>query len=264
MSNAFFFGSLELRAGVDVALEGAVVNIGAVVVQEGQHGLVHGSVPLNVPWESVSVSVHVLVVLMVDWSLASSPLAVRIGHRWVLGQHAAYRPVEQVWVIDQCLGVERMIVEHQGAISAETTADTPNNEVHDPAVGKQAPRVEVLDGQFTNDGETENDTNLGPGRIVCPVEVRLVSRSCDHAKIVTWEPTFQNGKVVLSLRSQFELTLFKDVLADTETDKFAILDVFRGLWIDSSPLAVIVSVLKSSSKTGNTQLMLFKSQFEMK
>ena len=51
---------------------------------------------------------------------------------------------------------------------------------------------------------------------------------------------------MLGLRSVFELTFFKDVLADTEADKFAILDVLRSLWIDSSPLAVIISVLKSS------------------
>lgn len=221
-------------------------------MQVRQYGLIHGAVPLNVPWESVAVSVHILVVLMVDWSLASSPLAVRIGHRRVLGQHAADRPVEQVRVVDQCFGVERVIVEHQGAIGSETTADTPNNEVADPAVGKQAPRVEVLDWQLANDCETENHTDLGPSCIICPVEVRLVSRSRDHAKIVTWEPTLQNGKVVLSLRSQFELTLFKDVLADTEADKFAILDVFRGLWIDTSPLAVIISVLISSRKTSST------------
>lgn len=50
---------------------------------------------------------------------------------------------------------------------------------------------------------------------------------------------------MLGLRSVFELTFFKDVLADTEADKFAILDVLRSLWIDSSPLAVIISVLKS-------------------
>ena len=39
--DAFFVGSLELRASVDVALEGAVVDIGAVIVEEGKHGLVH-------------------------------------------------------------------------------------------------------------------------------------------------------------------------------------------------------------------------------
>ena len=33
--------SLELRASVDVALEGAIVDIGAVIVEEGKHGLVH-------------------------------------------------------------------------------------------------------------------------------------------------------------------------------------------------------------------------------
>lgn len=250
--DAFFVGSLELRASVDVALEGAVVDIGAVVVKVGQHGLVHGAVPLDVPWESVAVPVHVLVILVVDWRLASSPLAVRVGHGWVLGQHAADRPVEQVGVVHQCLGVERVIVEHYGSVCTQATADTPNNEVHDPAVGQQAPSVKVLDGQLANHGETKNHADLGPCRIVGPVEVRLVGGASDHTEIVSGEPALQHSKVVLGLRSQFELTLFKDVLADTEADKFAILDVIGGLGIDTSPLAVIVSVLKSSSKTSNT------------
>lgn len=163
--------SLELRASVDVALEGAVVDIGAVVVQEGQDRLVHGTVPLDVPWESVSVSVHVLVVLVIDWVLASSPLAVRIRHRWVLGQHAADCPVEQIWIVDQSLGVECVIVEHDWAISTQTTADTPNNEVADPAVGQEASRVEVLDWQLANHGESKKHTNLCPGCVVCPIEV---------------------------------------------------------------------------------------------
>ena len=221
-------------------------------MEVGQHGLVHGTVPLDVPWEPVAVPVHILVILVVDWRLASSPLAVRIGHRWVLGQDAADRPVEQIWVVHQCLSVERVIVEHQGAVSAQATADTPNDEVHDPAVSQQAPRVEVLDGQLANHGETEDDADLSPSRIVSPVEVRLVGRACDHAEIVAGEPALKHSKVVLGLGSQFELTLFKDVLADTEADKFAILDVIGGLGIDTSPLAVIVSVLKSSSKTSDT------------
>ena len=127
-------GSLELGTGVDVALEGSVVDIGAVVVKIRHGWLVHGAIPLDVPWLSVPVSVHVLVVLMVDWSLTSSPLSVRIGNGWVLGEHAADGPVEQVGVIDQSLGVEGMVIEDQGAVMAETTADTPNNEVADPAI----------------------------------------------------------------------------------------------------------------------------------
>ena len=83
----------------------------------------------------MSVSVHILVVLMVDWSLASSPLSVRVGHGRVLWEDAGNRPVEQVWVVDQRLVVEGVIVHHQRTVIAETTSDTPNDEVADPSVG---------------------------------------------------------------------------------------------------------------------------------
>ena len=185
---------------------------------------------------------------MIDWSLASSPLTVRIGHRWVLGKNAADRPVEQIWVVHQSLGVEGVIVQHNGSIAAETAADTPNDEVADPTVGQPAPHVEVFNGKLTDNGEAEKDTKLGPCGVVRPVEVRLVGGSRDHAQIVSGEPARKHGDIVLSLWSQFELTLFQDVLTNTEADKFTILNVFRSLGVDSSPLAIIIGVLKSSVK----------------
>ena len=196
----------------------------------------------------MTVTIHVLVILVIDWSLASSPLTVRIGHGWVLGKNAADRPVEQIWVVHQSLGVEGVIVQHNGSIAAETAADTPNDEVADPAVGQPAPHVEVFDGELADDGESEEDTKLCPGGVVRPVEVRLVGGSRDHAQIVSGEPALKHGEVVLSLCSQLKLTLFQDVLTNTEADKFTILNVFRSLGVDSSPLAIIIGVLKSSVK----------------
>ena len=196
----------------------------------------------------MAVTIHVLVILVIDWSLASSPLTVRIGHGWVLGKNAADRPVEQIWVVHQSLGVEGMIVQDNGSIAAETAADTPNDEVADPAISQPASHVEVFDGELANDGESEEDTKLCPGGVVRPVEVRLVGGSRDHAQIVSGEPALKHGEVVLSLCSQLKLTLFQDVLTNTEADKFTILNVFRSLGVDSSPLAIIIGVLKSSVK----------------
>ena len=196
----------------------------------------------------MAVTIHVLVILVIDWSLASSPLTVRIGHGWVLGKNAADRPVEQIWVVHQSLGVEGMIVQDNGSIAAETAADTPNDEVADPAISQPAPHIEVFDGELANDGESEEDTKLCPGGVVRPVEVRLVGGSRDHAQIVSGEPALKHSEVVLSLCSQLKLTLFQDVLTNTEADKFTILNVFRSLGVDSSPLAIIIGVLKSSVK----------------
>ena len=105
---------------------------------EVRHGrLVLGTVPSHVPWPSMSVSVHVLVVLMVDWSLASSPLSVRIGHGRVLWEDAGNRPVEQVWVVDKSLVVEGVIVHHNWAVITETTSNTPKDEEADPTEANQ-------------------------------------------------------------------------------------------------------------------------------
>ena len=126
--------SLELGNSIDVALEGTVVNIGSVVVKVGHDWLVHGTIPLDVAWLSHAVSVHILVVLMVNWSLASSPLSVRIGDRRVLGENAGNSPVEEIWIVDESLGVESVIVEDKWAIVSETTADTSEDEVANPTV----------------------------------------------------------------------------------------------------------------------------------
>ena len=83
-----------------------------------------GTVPLDVAGLSHSVPVHILVVLVIDWSLASSPLAVRIRHRWVLWEDTSDGPVEEVRMVDQSLSVEGVIVEDQGLVVPETASNT--------------------------------------------------------------------------------------------------------------------------------------------
>jgi len=181
-------------------------------VEVGHGRLVLGTVPSHVPWLSMSVSVHVLVVLMVDWSLASSPLSVRVGHGWVLGQDAGNRPVEQVWVVHERLVVEGMIVHHDGAVVAQATADTTNYEEADPSVGQPASNVEILDGKLADHGQAEKHANLSPRRVRGPVEVGLVSRSSDLREVILWEPACENCKVVLGLGCPLELSLLERVL----------------------------------------------------
>ena len=90
----------------------------------GHDRLVHGTVPLDVAGLSHSVPVHILVVLVIDWSLASSPLAVRIGHRRVLWEDTSDGPVVKVRVVNQRLLVPGVIVEDQGTVVSETASNT--------------------------------------------------------------------------------------------------------------------------------------------
>jgi hypothetical protein len=107
--------SLELRSGVVVPLESAVDDLGAHVYHIGHDGLVLRTVPSNVSWLSVSVSVGCSVVLVIDGSLSGSPLSVSVGCGWVPGENLCQVPVEQVRVVDQRLRVERVIVHHDGS-----------------------------------------------------------------------------------------------------------------------------------------------------
>ena len=172
--------SLELRRGIDVTLEGTVVDIGSIVVHERKHGLVHGTIPLDVTRLSVAVSVHILVVLMVDRSLTSSPLSVSIGNRRVLGENTAASPPEKIWVINQGLGVETMVVQDEWSSEGKTTADTSDDEEADIEVCNPASNSETLDGKLTDDSKSEDDTSLSSGGVVGPVEVRIVGRSGNH------------------------------------------------------------------------------------
>ena len=106
-----------------------------MIVKIGHDRLVHGTIPLDIARLSQSVSIDILVVLMIDWSLASSPLAVRIGHRRVLWEDTSDGPVVKVRVVDQRLLVPGVIVEDQGTVVSETTSNASENEVTYPGIG---------------------------------------------------------------------------------------------------------------------------------
>ena len=84
-------------------------------------------------------------VLMIDRSLAGTPLAMSIWYNWVLGKNATKIPVEQVGVVDQSLGVEGMIVHHERTSVGETTAKTTNDEKGTPDVCDSDTYIEVPD-----------------------------------------------------------------------------------------------------------------------
>ena len=243
--------SLELGRGVDVTLEGTVVDIGAVIVHEGHDRLVLGAVPLNVARLPETVPVDVLVVLMVDRGLSSSPLSVRIGHGRVLGDHAEHSPVVQIGVVEQRLGVELMVPKDEGAIMAETTTDTTDDEEDDPSVGQPATNVEVLDGQFADHGEAEEHTKLRAGSIVGPVEIGLVSWASNDGKVIPGEPALKDLLIVEGLGSPFELSLLEGVFRDTETNEVTVLDVVSRLGVDSTSEFIVVGVLKAGEALGN-------------
>lgn len=182
------FCSLELRSGIVVPLECSIDNLGAHVDHVGHNWLVLRAVPSNVSWLSVSVSVGGSVVLMVHRSLSGSPLSVSIGNGRVLGKNTSDCPVEQIWVVHKRLGVERMVVENNRTVVTETTANTSDDEIADPAISEPAADIEVLNRELANDSQTKKYANLSASGIVSPVKVGLVSRTSDDGQISSWEP----------------------------------------------------------------------------
>jgi len=235
--------SLELGHGVAVALEGSVDNIGSSIVKVGHNRLVLGTVPLNVARLTVAVSVHILVVHVENGLLAGHPLAVSIGNRGVGGEHASDVPVEQVGVVGQGLGMVSVIVHHDGAVRAETTTDTTDDEVNDPGVYETATDVEILDGQLTDDEHTEKATELGAGDVRGGVEIGAENGSGDLFHFTFGEPGAEDSKVVLSLIGPGGSAFLEVMLGETEANKFVVGDVLGGLGVDLSTLEIIVGVL---------------------
>ena len=85
-------------------------------------------------------------ILMVDWCLSCSPFSVGIGNRWVLGENSGNVPVEEVWIVDQSLGVNTMVVHNNWSVVLETSTETSDHEVHNPSVSDPASDIEILDG----------------------------------------------------------------------------------------------------------------------
>lgn len=108
---------------------------------------------------------------MEDGGLSGLPLSVCIGYGWVLGENLGQVPVEEIWVVDQRLRVDSVIVHDNGARLAQTSAETTGHEVDDPGVRQPASYVEVLNGELSNEEETEQAAELSTGSVIGPVEV---------------------------------------------------------------------------------------------
>jgi len=221
--------------------------MGAVVVLVGHDRLVHGTIPHDVSRTSESVSVHILVVLMVDRVLSGSPLAVSIGDRRVGGQHTGQGPVEQVGVVRKRLGLLGVVVQENRAVCLETTTDTTDNEEHDPSVGETATGVEALDRELTDESESEEASPLGTGSVAGPVEVGFVDGSGHFLHVAAGEPRAENSEVFLGLGRPVGQLLFEDVLRDTEANELTVLNVLGSLGVNLSTVPVIVSILNETN-----------------
>ena len=255
--------SLELGNRVAVSLESTIENIGTVIVHEWDSWLVHGTVPLHVARASVTVSVNVLVRKMEHRVLASPPLTVCIRNWGVLGQDTSNVPVEQVRVVSKRLGIESIVVHHDGTVVTKTLTESSNYEVGDPEVSKTNTHVEALDWELTNNSETKEATNLGAGGVISPVEIRFVDGSGDFFHLAAGEPASEDGELTLGLRSPGGHDFLEVVFGHTETDQVVVLDVLGLLRVDLSTLHIVVGVLLFLSSVPSGTILSFKRNFGM-
>lgn len=236
--------SLEGGSRVAVTLEGTVNDIGAGIDKVRHDGLILRAIPRDVARLSHAVSVASLMVLMEDRGLSGSPLAVSIGHRRVSRENTGDVPPEEVRVVEQSSHVELRVVRDERSLVSETAANAVGHEETHPAVGEDASGVEVLDGELTDDGETEQASQLGASSIVGPVEVRLLDGTNDELLGSTAvEPRGKHIKVLLCLISPGGGPLLDLVRRETEANKLAVLGVVSDLVVHHSPLSIIGSVL---------------------
>jgi len=182
---------------------------------------------------------------MVDRGLSGSPLAVSIRNWRVLGKHAGDVPEEEVRVVSERLCVESMIVHDDRSVVLKTTSETSNDEVGDPGIGDPASNVEVADGELTDDGKSEEATELSARCVVGPVEVGSVNGAGNFLHSSTGEPASEDIEVLLGLGGPLRELLSKDVLGHTETDKIVVLNVVGSLGVNCSSNSIIVGVLIS-------------------
>jgi hypothetical protein len=175
--------------------------------------------------------------------LTGSPLAMSIGNWRVLGQHAGHRPVEQVRVVGKSLSMERMVVQADGAVVAETLAECPHDKVGDPDVGETTTGVKVLDWQLSDESKAQEAADLSSGGVVGPVKVRLVDGSCDLLHFATREPASEDGELAFGFRRPGRHDLLEVMFGHTKADEVVILDVLCFLRVNFSALHIIVGIL---------------------
>ena len=151
--------------------------------------------------------------------------------------------------------MEGVVVHNNGSVVSQTTAETSDNEPHAPNVGKAASSVEIFNWEFTDNSETESNTDLSAGSIVSPVEVGTVNGSSDFVHLTAGEPRSKKGELTLGLRGPGGHRFLKSVLGHTETDKVVVLNVLSDLGVNLSSLEIIIGVLKF--KLGKRLLIQF-------
>lgn len=140
-------------------------------MHEGHGRLVHGTVPRDVSWLSESVSVHILVVLMVDGVLSGSPFAVCIGYWRVLGHNSGSVPEEQIGVVDQSLGMHGVVIHDKGSVVFKTTTESSYQEEGNPRPSESYSHVEVANRELTDGPESNKASDLSTGSVVSEVNI---------------------------------------------------------------------------------------------
>ena len=108
---------------------------------------------------------------MEDWLLSSSPLSVGVWDRRVLWKNSADVPPEQVWVVQQSSGVELVVVENNRSLVSQTSAEALRHKNDEIEVSQPASNVEILNWEFSDDGQTKKASELSSGGVISPVPV---------------------------------------------------------------------------------------------
>jgi len=126
--------SLELRTGVDVSFKGSINDICTNIYHVGHDRLVLGPIPGNISGLSKLVPVCIFMVLVIDGGLSCPPFSVSIWDRRVLRKDPGNVPEEQVWIVDQCLGLHCIVVHDNRSCELEPSSQSSYHKVDKPGI----------------------------------------------------------------------------------------------------------------------------------
>jgi hypothetical protein len=187
-------------------------------------------------------------VLVVDGLLEQSPLKMGFPNRRVLGNDAREIPIEEVWVVEQRLDMDVVIVVNDRASLEETSSDASANEVLDVEVGDESSGIEALNRKLTDGKHGDSSASVCEPGSLSIVDIRPVGGAHDIVQLALREPGGQDSKFLLNLGRPEHLPFLHGVLRETKANQLIVLNVGGDLGVHLASHEIIIGVLAKVSE----------------
>ena len=104
--------SLKPWRCIAISLECAIYDICTKINKIWHNWLILWSIPRNISWFSLSISITSFMILMEYWSLSSSPLSMSIWYWWIFWKNSSQIPPKEIWIIQKSSLIELLVVKY--------------------------------------------------------------------------------------------------------------------------------------------------------